>query len=163
MSMIHYSAVDVINSINESVEKILLESGGDLKRVSLSDFAQKIKALLSLDSTYLTTSALQAMYPQLVKAVEQTTQSGVEGILVTYWNDDTEFIPAASSGGGFAVDDWDIIEDQETGVRYLHLFDEGGNDLLSPLALPSMGGGGTAASGCGGGGSAPQGSGRGSG
>ncbi|MBQ6403730.1 MAG: hypothetical protein IJI27_07485, partial [Oscillospiraceae bacterium] len=146
MSMIPLSEVEVLSAINDSIAKVVLEANGDLARVDLNVFTQKIKSLMALDSSYVSVSSLQGMYPDLVKSVESTTQSGVEGILVTYWNDDAEFIPAASSGGGFAVDDWDIIEDQDTGVRYLHLFDEGGNDLLSPLALPSMGGGGTAAS-----------------
>lgn len=147
MAMIPYSTIDVVNAINESLESVILESGGDLKRVNFSVVAQKIKTLLALDTNYVTSRNLTEMYPQLVKSVESDTQNNVEGILVTYWNDDTDFIPAASTGGGFAVDSVDFIKDETTGIVYFHMFDENRNDLIPPVPVPVSSGDGSGGTG----------------
>lgn len=147
MPMIPLSTTEVLASINESLEKILVESGGDMKRVSFDVVAQKIKTLLALDSTYVKTSALTNMYPELVKRVESVTQNNVEGILVTYWNDDADFIPAASTGGGFAADSVDFIKDEETGIVYFHMFDENRKDLIPPAPVPFSSGSGSGGTG----------------
>ena len=56
--------------------------------------------------------------------------------------DFTPFVVPAQEGGGFAVDSWGTTEENDT--VYLHLYDAGGHDLLTPVALPAgSGGGGT--------------------
>lgn len=130
--------IDIAEVIDNAISNFYVETDGVFQRANVEIVSHAIKEVLKLDSSYVTVKKMEEMYPDLVKTIERSAdESGNEGFRVIYWDENEEFIPASSSGGGQSFDSGYQDED-----GFIHLT-KNGEDIegFDPFKIAGGGGG----------------------